>query len=54
MPAPYSNIGAINGSFEPLRMDGEGQPAGAGWKYSYEHPGNDDGQRCFITASRPN
>ena len=32
---PFSNIGAIDGSFGPLRMDHEGQPAGAGWKYGW-------------------
>ena len=35
VPAPFSNIGAIDGSFGPLRMDHEGQPAGAGWKYGW-------------------
>ena len=35
VPAPFSNIGAIDGSFGPLRMDHEGQPTGAGWKYGW-------------------
>jgi len=35
VPEPMASVGPIDGSFGPLRMDHEGQPEGAGWKYSW-------------------
>ena len=35
VPEPFASVGPIDGSYGPLRMDHEGQPEGAGWKYSW-------------------
>jgi arylsulfatase A-like enzyme len=35
VPHPFADIGAIDGSFGPLRMDYKNQPKGAGWKYRW-------------------
>jgi iduronate 2-sulfatase len=35
VPEPMASVGPIDGSFGPLRMDHEGQPEAAGWKYGW-------------------
>ena len=35
VPVPFAEVGPIDGSFGPLRMDHKNQPKGAGWKYRW-------------------
>lgn len=35
VPRPFAEVGPIDGSYGPLRMDFDDQPEGAGWKYGW-------------------